>query len=156
VRGRNAAQASRIEALFGNSLAGRPGDFEIAATVTTIMTDDVRDALPPAKIPLAFYIGGMGAKERNFHLDMIGRLGYAEQAACELSWSRGPPGPGLQPADPSAVGSELEAALMAHCRDHLALYKTPRSLEFVTELPRTPTGKLLRRVLVAAAEERRT
>jgi acyl-CoA synthetase (AMP-forming)/AMP-acid ligase II len=45
---------------------------------------------------------------------------------------------------------------MAHCRDHLALYKTPRSLEFVTELPRTPTGKLLRRVLVAAAEERRT
>jgi hypothetical protein len=95
VRGRNAAQASRIEALFGNSLAGRPGDFEIAATVTTIMTDDVRDALPPAKIPLAFYIGGMGAKERNFHLDMIGRLGYAEQAACELSWSRGPPGPGL-------------------------------------------------------------
>jgi hypothetical protein len=32
-------------------------------------------------VPLAFYIGGMGAKEKNFHLDLIGRLGYAEEAA---------------------------------------------------------------------------
>ncbi|WP_433335199.1 LLM class F420-dependent oxidoreductase [Spirillospora sp. CA-294931] len=71
---------SRIEALFGESLAGRPDGFEIAATVTTIVTDDLRAALDVAKIPLAFYIGGMGAKDRNFHLDLIGRLGYAEQA----------------------------------------------------------------------------
>jgi long-chain acyl-CoA synthetase len=60
----------------------------------------------------------------------------------------------VQPADPSADGPGLEAALTAHCREHLALYKTPRSMEFVTELPRTPTGKLLRRVLTASAEER--
>ncbi|MEV4256118.1 LLM class F420-dependent oxidoreductase [Spirillospora sp. NPDC049652] len=71
----------RIDALFGESLAGRPADFEIAATVTTIVTDDLAAALEFAKIPLAFYIGGMGAKDRNFHLDLIGRLGYAEQAA---------------------------------------------------------------------------
>ncbi|MFI0355054.1 LLM class F420-dependent oxidoreductase [Actinomadura sp. 9N407] len=71
---------SQIEPLFGESLAGRPDDFEIAATVTTIVTDDVEAALEFAKIPLAFYIGGMGAKDRNFHLDLIGRLGYAEQA----------------------------------------------------------------------------
>ncbi|MER6808195.1 AMP-binding protein [Spirillospora sp. NPDC000708] len=62
----------------------------------------------------------------------------------------------VQPADASAAGPQLEAVLIAYCREHLALYKTPRSLEFVTELPRTPTGKLLRRVLVAAAEERQT
>jgi F420-dependent oxidoreductase-like protein len=71
---------AQIDSLFGASLAGRPDDFEIAATVTTIVTDDVRSALEFAKIPLAFYIGGMGAKNRNFHLDLIGRLGYAEQA----------------------------------------------------------------------------
>ncbi|MFB4318497.1 LLM class F420-dependent oxidoreductase [Actinomadura sp. 21ATH] len=72
---------TQIEPLFGESLAGRPDDFEIAATVTAIVTDDVASALEFAKIPLAFYIGGMGAKDRNFHLDLIGRLGYAEQAA---------------------------------------------------------------------------
>jgi hypothetical protein len=62
-------------------LAGRPADFEMAATVTTIVTDDLDAALEVAKIPLAFYIGGMGSKDRNFHLDLIGRLGYAEEAA---------------------------------------------------------------------------
>lgn len=71
----------QVETLFGASLAGRPEGFEIAATVTTIVTDDVASALEFAKIPLAFYIGGMGARNRNFHLDLIGRLGYAEQAA---------------------------------------------------------------------------
>ncbi|MBW8484218.1 LLM class F420-dependent oxidoreductase [Actinomadura parmotrematis] len=71
----------QIDALFGASLAGRPDGFEIAATVTTIVTPDVASALAFAKIPLAFYIGGMGARNRNFHLDLIGRLGYAEEAA---------------------------------------------------------------------------
>jgi F420-dependent oxidoreductase-like protein len=70
----------QIEPVFGASLANRPDGFEIAATVTTIVTDDLASALEFAKIPLAFYIGGMGAKDRNFHLDLIGRLGYAEQA----------------------------------------------------------------------------
>jgi F420-dependent oxidoreductase-like protein len=72
---------ARIDALFGASLAARPAGFEIAATVTTIVTDDLAGALEVAKIPLAFYIGGMGARERNFHLDLIGRLGYADAAA---------------------------------------------------------------------------
>lgn len=71
---------SQIEPVFGASLANRPAGFEIAATVTTIVTDDLSAALQFAKIPLAFYIGGMGARDRNFHLDLIGRLGYAEQA----------------------------------------------------------------------------
>ncbi|WP_433473608.1 LLM class F420-dependent oxidoreductase [Spirillospora sp. CA-142024] len=71
---------SQIDPVFGPSLANRPDGFEIAATVTTIVTGDLASALEFAKIPLAFYIGGMGAKDRNFHLDLIGRLGYAEQA----------------------------------------------------------------------------
>ncbi len=70
----------QIDSVFGASLANRPDGFEIAATVTTIVTDDLASALEFAKMPLAFYIGGMGAKDRNFHLDLIGRLGFAEQA----------------------------------------------------------------------------
>ena len=38
---------------------------------------------------------------------------------------------------------------MAHCRSRLAAYKCPRSVEFAASLPRTPTGKLLRRQLRA-------
>jgi F420-dependent oxidoreductase-like protein len=72
---------SQIEPVFGESLRGRPEGFEIAATVTTIVSDDLPAALEVAKIPLAFYIGGMGARDTNFHLDLIGRLGYAEDAA---------------------------------------------------------------------------
>jgi long-chain acyl-CoA synthetase len=39
-----------------------------------------------------------------------------------------------------------QAELVAHCREHLAGYKVPRSVEF-RSLPRTPTGKLLKREL---------
>jgi acyl-CoA synthetase (AMP-forming)/AMP-acid ligase II len=54
----------------------------------------------------------------------------------------------VQPADPAAAGPELSAELVAYCRAHLARYKCPRDIEFTAELPRTPTGKLLRRLLL--------
>ena len=37
--------------------------------------------------------------------------------------------------------------LLAHCRAHLAGYKTPRSIDFVSEFPRHETGKLYKRLL---------
>jgi 2-aminobenzoate-CoA ligase len=37
--------------------------------------------------------------------------------------------------------------LIEFCRGRIATYKMPREVELVAELPRTPTGKLLRRVL---------
>lgn len=44
--------------------------------------------------------------------------------------------PGFAPA------IEMEAELIAFCRDHLAHHKCPRSIDFEAELPRLPTGKL--------------
>jgi long-chain acyl-CoA synthetase len=41
----------------------------------------------------------------------------------------------------------LTAELIAHCREHLAGYKAPRSIDFEASLPRTPTGKLYKRLL---------
>jgi long-chain acyl-CoA synthetase len=46
----------------------------------------------------------------------------------------------------SSVGAET---LVAFARERLAGYKLPRSIEFVHELPRTPTGKVLKRALRA-------
>lgn len=40
-----------------------------------------------------------------------------------------------------------EAELMAHCRAHLAAYKVPRAVFFVDDLPKTGTGKIMRRAL---------
>ncbi len=40
-----------------------------------------------------------------------------------------------------------EAALVAHCRAELAVYKSPRQVVFVAEIPKTQTGKALRREL---------
>jgi long-chain acyl-CoA synthetase len=51
----------------------------------------------------------------------------------------------VQPADGVAAGPELEAELIAHCRAHLAAYKCPRTVEFDSELPRDPNGKLYKR-----------
>ncbi|TWS24220.1 AMP-binding protein [Tsukamurella sputi] len=40
-----------------------------------------------------------------------------------------------------------EDAVIEHCRQYLANFKVPRSVEFVSELPRNATGKVLKRVL---------
>ena len=49
--------------------------------------------------------------------------------------------------DGNEPSDKLAAALLAHCREHLAGYKVPRSIDFEQALPRMPTGKLAKRVL---------
>jgi long-chain acyl-CoA synthetase len=51
------------------------------------------------------------------------------------------PAPGYEPCP------ELAAELIAYARRHLGGYKTPRSIDFTDEFPRTETGKLLKRQL---------
>jgi acyl-CoA synthetase (AMP-forming)/AMP-acid ligase II len=46
-----------------------------------------------------------------------------------------------------AGSSPTADELIAFARDRLAGYKLPRSIEFVDELPRTPSGKVLKREL---------
>jgi 2-aminobenzoate-CoA ligase len=44
-------------------------------------------------------------------------------------------------------GKVTPEELIKHCKDKIATFKLPREVVIVNELPRTPTGKLLRRVL---------
>jgi fatty-acyl-CoA synthase/long-chain acyl-CoA synthetase len=53
----------------------------------------------------------------------------------------------VQPHDMTLAGKELETELMLFCRKHLSPIKCPRSIDFEAELPRTPTGKLVKRHL---------
>lgn len=53
----------------------------------------------------------------------------------------------VQLADMGLAGPELAAELIAFCRANLSAIKCPRSVDFEAELPRLPTGKLLKRLL---------
>jgi alkanesulfonate monooxygenase SsuD/methylene tetrahydromethanopterin reductase-like flavin-dependent oxidoreductase (luciferase family) len=44
------------------------------------MQDDVKAALMPVKAMLSFYVGGMGAKKKNFHMELMGRMGFEAEA----------------------------------------------------------------------------
>ncbi|WP_067478824.1 acyl-CoA synthetase [Nocardia amamiensis] len=50
----------------------------------------------------------------------------------------------VQPAPDAEPGSELAAQLREYLRDRIAHYKVPRSFDFTDDLPRTPTGKLVK------------
>jgi long-chain acyl-CoA synthetase len=53
----------------------------------------------------------------------------------------------VQLHDLSCAGPALEAQLIGYCRERLSPLKCPRSIDFEAELPRTPTGKLMKRLL---------
>jgi len=53
----------------------------------------------------------------------------------------------IQPMPGHEPGPALEAELIAFCRDHLSAQKCPRSIDFMEELPRLPTGKLYKKAL---------
>ncbi|HEX9640797.1 MAG TPA: LLM class flavin-dependent oxidoreductase, partial [Candidatus Krumholzibacteria bacterium] len=66
--------------VYADSLRGaRPG-FEIAPTVSVLVTDDLAAGYAPLKANLGFYIGGMGARRRNFHKELMARMGYEAEA----------------------------------------------------------------------------
>jgi len=55
-------------------------DFDIAVSASVIVTDDVPAALRMVKPQLALYIGGMGARGKNFYNDLACRYGFEEAA----------------------------------------------------------------------------
>ncbi|MET8948174.1 LLM class F420-dependent oxidoreductase [Streptomyces sp. NPDC004542] len=66
--------------VYGPALAGLREDFLVAPMAQVRVCDDVAEGLLPVKIMLGFYIGGMGHAARNFHADLMARMGYEEEA----------------------------------------------------------------------------
>ena len=54
----------------------KPEEFEVAATVPLIVTDDIESAADAIRPMYALYFGGMGAKGANFHANVPIRMGY--------------------------------------------------------------------------------
>lgn len=77
----------RADRFYREALAegfARPGarrraeDFEVACVVPIILGEDVEACADLLRPTLALYVGGMGARDRNFHKDVFARLGYED------------------------------------------------------------------------------
>jgi F420-dependent oxidoreductase-like protein len=56
-----------------------PEDFDVAATVPLIVTEDIDSAMDALRPMYALYFGGMGAKSANFHANVPIRMGYEKE-----------------------------------------------------------------------------
>lgn len=70
----------RSAAMYGAALDAAPKDFMVAPMVRAKVCQDPAEGLLTVKAMLAFYIGGMGARSRNFHADLMARMGYEDAA----------------------------------------------------------------------------
>lgn len=70
-----------IEAGFAKAGGKSLANFDIAPTVSVVINDNMDICYNMLRPFLALYIGGMGAKGRNFYNDLAGRYGYEAEAA---------------------------------------------------------------------------
>ncbi len=75
----------RAHEVFGSSItAGRERSgrtaFDIVPTVQAVLDDDIAEARRSVKPMLALYVGGMGARGKNFYHDLASRYGFEDAA----------------------------------------------------------------------------
>ena len=66
--------------VYAESLKDMKPGFQIIQNISIRVTDDIEAGLAPIKAMLSFYIGGMGAKKRNFHKELVARMGFEAEA----------------------------------------------------------------------------
>jgi F420-dependent oxidoreductase-like protein len=70
-----------LDAGFAKAAPGkRREDFDLAPFVTCVLGNDVAKCREPIKANLALYIGGMGARSKNFYNSYVRQFGYEELA----------------------------------------------------------------------------
>jgi F420-dependent oxidoreductase-like protein len=109
---------------------GRPGarrtasDFEIATNCQIVVTDDVDATLSAMRPMLAFYIGGMGAKDMNFHKQVFARMGYEQEAEqIQDLFFEGKRDEAIAAVPLSMVSDISLVGSVAQVRDELALWE---------------------------------
>ena len=68
------------EHVYSDSIEGAKPGFEIAQGCAIHVTDDPQAAIDAMKPGLGFYVGGMGARDRNFHKELMARMGWEAEA----------------------------------------------------------------------------
>lgn len=77
----NETYAPLLDAGFdASSVEDKRSSFDIAPTVLALVTDDMEAGRMQMKPSIALYVGGMGARGKNFYNDLARRYGYEEAA----------------------------------------------------------------------------
>ena len=117
--------AAAVEAGYAKAADGkRQNDFDIAPSATVVIDDDLEPARNQIKPVLALYIGGMGAKGRNFYYDLACRYGF-EAAADTIQdlFLQGRKGEAIMAVPDALVDAVALVGSKARIRDRLQLWR---------------------------------
>jgi len=104
----------------GKSIA----NFDIAPTVPVVVDDDLETAFNQVKPMLALYIGGMGARGKNFYFDLACRYGF-EEAAVKIQdlYLAGDKGEAMMAIPDALVDEVALCGTRARIKDRLQLWQ---------------------------------
>ncbi|MCU0514192.1 MAG: LLM class F420-dependent oxidoreductase [Anaerolineae bacterium] len=117
------------EAFVAAGLAKAGGDktidqFDIAPTVTVVVEDDLAMAYNVVRPQLALYIGGMGAKDKNFYNDLARRYGFEEAAeTIQALYLEGKKGEAIAAVPDALVDAVALVGSRARIKDRLQLWQ---------------------------------
>lgn len=120
-----ATYAPAVAAGFAKAADDKPqSDFDIAPSVTVVIDDDREAAFNQIKPVLALYIGGMGAKGKNFYYDLACRYGF-EAAAQEIQrcYLSGRRGEAIMAVPDALVDAVALVGSKARIRDRLQIWR---------------------------------
>jgi len=117
--------APHVEAGFKKAGGGKSlANFDVAPFVTCIVGDDLEKCRNAVKPMLALYIGGMGARDKNFYNDYAKRLGYEEAAVKIQNAFLAGDRSGAMAAVPDALVDEVSLiGSKERIRDRIAAWK---------------------------------
>lgn len=121
----DAAYKDQIEDGFARAGNGKGlHNFDIAPTVTVVLDDDLETAWNQVKPMLALYIGGMGAKGKNFYHDLACRYGF-EAAADTIQdlYLAGNKGEAMMAVPNELVDEVALCGSRARIKDRLQMWK---------------------------------
>jgi len=99
-------------------------NFDVCPFVTMSMHDDIAEARKPVKENMGFYIGGMGAKNKNYYKEYATRLGYGEEAtAIQDAFLSGRRAEAFASVPDALVDKVALVGPAGHIREQLSVWK---------------------------------
>ncbi len=121
----DSAYATAVDAGLARAGGGKSlGSFDIAPSVTVVIEDEIELAYNQLKPVLALYIGGMGAKGKNFYYDLVCRFGFDEAAdTIQDLYLQGRKGEAMMAVPDALVDAVALVGSKARIRDRLQLWR---------------------------------
>ena len=119
------AYAAVVEAGLAAAGGGKSlEDFDIAPSAAVVLDDDLEAARNQIKPVLALYIGGMGARGKNFYYDLACRFGFEAAAdSIQEHYLQGRRGEAVMAVPDALVDAVALVGSKARIRDRLALWR---------------------------------